>query len=693
MSVQDDALRLLLAEPSLNDAETFVSVLRNAGHAVRPTQVATEEELREALDQKTFDLFLCSASLADLPLSVAKRLVQQSGKDIPVITLLNADAPQARLDAMTAGAVDAVSRGDLRHLQLVVEREIRHLRERRRLRRLEVSLREVEKRCHALLDNSRDAIAYVHEGMHIYANRAYLEKFGYASMEDMEGMPLLDMTAPADQARFKEFLRSYQRNPGGETELEVGMITEQDEPLQVVMSFSPASIEGEPCTQILIRDKAAATAELALQLDVLSRQDLLTGLHNRQHFMEQLESAIDKAVDGDGSGLLYIQLDNVDTIRQTLGISAIDTLVADVGALIRQQVGDDGLAARFSDETFTVLLPRQSVHDAIALGEALLRDVEGHISDTDGRTVTTTCSIGISMVGESAGTAQSALNDAVKASEQARSEGGNRLHLYSPQEAGDQASAANWRQRIQAALEEKRLFLVYQPVASLLGDPRERYEVRLRLKSEDGEIIQPQDFLPHAEQLGLMPMLDRWVLHTALKALAEVRRRGQDTKIFVKVSGPTLEDPGFIGFVASQLKTQGIEGDRLTFQLQEPIAVTQLNQAKQFYRSLRELRCALCLDHFGSGLNPFQLVKHLPADYLKIDRALTRDLASNEESRQAVQQIIDNAHAIQKRVIVGYMEDAASLAMLWQMQGDFVQGNFLSAPETTMSYDFAGMAM
>jgi diguanylate cyclase (GGDEF)-like protein len=692
MSFQDDAIRLLLADPSLNDAETFISVLRNAGHAVRPMRVEDEDELRDALDQKAFDLFLCSAGLADLPLSTAKRLVQQSGKDIPVITLLTDDDPQARLDAITAGAADAVHRTDLRHLQLVIEREMGHLQERRRLRRLEVALREVEKRCHALLDNSRDAIAYVHEGMHIYANRAYLEKFGYASMEDMEGLPLLNMTAPQEQARFKDFLRSYQRNPGAETELEIGMVTEQDEPLQVMMVFSSATIDGEACTQILIRDKAAAQ-DLALQLDTLSRQDLLTGLHNRQYFMEQLEQAVGKAVDGSGSGLLFIQLDNIDTIQQTLGISAIDALIADIGILIRQQVGEDGLAARFSDEAFSILLPKQSVHDAIALGEALLRDIEEHISNTGDKTITTTGSIGVTMVGESVGSAQAAVNDAVAASEQARLDGGNRVHLHTAQGSGDQAIADDLRERLETALANDSFFTVYQPIASLLGDPRERYEVRLRMLGDDNQTIKPADFIAQAEQFGLMPQIDRWVLQTALKSLAEGRGRKNDIILFVKISGPTLADPDFIRFVGEQLKANQIEGGRLTFQLNEPVAVTQLNQARQFYRGLKELGGALCLDHFGSGLNPFQLVKHLPADYLKLDQALTHDLASNNESQQSVKQIIDNAHALQRRVIVGYLEDATSLATLWQLQGDFVQGNFLSTPQKQMNYDFAGMAM
>jgi diguanylate cyclase (GGDEF)-like protein/PAS domain S-box-containing protein len=691
MSPQDNTLRLLLAEPSLNDAETFISVLRNAGHAIRPSRVEDEEELREALDARTYDLFLCSTSASELPLSVARRIAQQSGKDLPLIAITDTEDAQLRAELLAAGAADAVCRGDLRHLQLVVQREMRHLNDRRRLRRVEVALREVEKRCHALLDNSRDAIAYVHEGMHIYANRAYLEKFGYASMEDIEGMPLLDMTAPEDQARFKDFLRNYHKDPQETSELELIMLNEQGDPLQVLMTLSPASIDGEPCTQILMRDKIAAP-ELAQQLDALSKQDMLTGLYNRQHFMEQLEQAVSRAVDGSGSALLYLQPDNLEPIRQTLGIGAIDALVADVGSLIREHTGDDGIAARFSDETFTILLPKQSVHDALGLAEALLRAIEEHVCDSGDRTVTTTCSIGITMVGEKVGAAQEAVNEALKACEQARREGGNRVHLHSPQgETGDSGSS-QWGSRIEAALEDNAFFLVFQPIASLQGDARERYEVRVRL-TESGEIVMPSEFIPHAEQSGLMPRLDRWILEAALKALAEMRGRGHDTLLFLKLSGPTLADPSFISFVAEQLAARKIEGERLVFQINEPVAVTQLNQAKQFYRSLKELHGGLCLDHFGSGLNPFQLVKHLPADYLKIDGTLTRTVTSNDESAQMVRQIIDNAHAIQKRVIAGYLQDAVSLAALWQLKSDFVQGNFLAAPDKVMNYDFSGMAI
>lgn len=693
MSFKDDAIRLLLADPSLNDAETFVSVLRNAGHAVRPNRVEDEDGLRDVLDQRAFDLFICTAELDELPISNAKRLIQQAGKDIPIIALLAEHDPQARLDAITAGAVDAVHRTDLRHLELVVVRELGNLQERRRLRRLEISLREVERRCHALLDNSRDAIAYVHEGMHIYANRAYLEKFGYASMDDLESWPLLNMAAPHEQARLKDFLRSHQDSPEREAELDIAMVTEQDEPLQVLMSFSPATVDGEACTQILIRDKAAAH-DLAQQLDALSRQDLLTGLHNRQYFMEQLEQAVAQAVEGHGSGLLFIQLDNIETIQQTLGISAIDALIADIGVVIRQQVGEDGLAARFSDEAFAILLPRQSMHDAIALGEALLRDIEEHISSSGDKTITTTASIGISMVGENVVSAQAVVNDALAACEQAHLDGGNRVHLHTVQSDSEQTVGDDLQERLEAALTNNRFYIVYQPIVSLRGDQRERYQVRLRLLDDDDQTVMPADFIPQAEQLGLMPQIDRWVLQSAIQSLATNHAAAaHNTELFIKLAGPTLADPDFIGFIDEQLKTHGVDGQQLTFQLNEPIAVTQLNQARKLFRGLKELGSMLCLDHFGSGLNPFQLVKHLPADYLKLDHALTHDLASNNENQQRVKQIIENAHTLQRRVIVGHLEDASSLATLWQMQSDFVQGDFLATPQRLMNYNFSSMAM
>lgn len=687
----DNRLRLIIADESLNDAETLISVLRNAGHAVRATRVEDDEDLTEALANGQYDLMLSAIDLEALPLQRARALIIQAGRDLPLLALAASDDARLRRDALTAGAADLVSKDDMIHLQQVIKRELAHLRDRRRLRRLETALRESEKRCYTLLDSSRDAIAYVHEGMHIYANQAYLERFGFEAMDDVEGLPLLDLAAPDDQGRLKDFLRAYQKGSAEGDQLELQMASTEGDTFPVIMTFSEASIEGEPCTQILMRDTSDAR-QLEAQLEDLSKQDTLTGLYNRAYFMEQLQGLIKAAVDGgDGGGLLLVQLDNLDTVSRNLGITGVDLAVSAIARIIREELGDDGIAARFGDEVFGILAPGMSAHDAIALAEAIRQRLEDHIEESNGKTVTTTCSIGITPLGEISDP-QAAVDCAHKGCEEARIKGGNQVHLYSPAEQAG-AEGANLRRRLEEALENDGYFLVYQPVASLQGDPTEHYEVRVRLHGPEGETIAAKEFIPQAEEFELMPALDRWIITRATSALAERIKAGKNTVLFVKLSGQTLADEKFLPFLKQRLEELQLDGRTLVFQVNEPVAVTQLTQAKAVFRGLKQLKCGFSLDHFGSGLNTFQLVRHLPADFLKIDATLTHDLMTNEESRESVRQLIESAHETRRKVIGGYLEDASSLAVLWQLGADYVQGYFLSEPLTSMNYDFSGMVI
>ncbi|RFA30908.1 hypothetical protein CAI21_02715 [Alkalilimnicola ehrlichii] len=690
---EDDILRLLIAEESLNDAEMLISVLRNAGHAVRATRIEDEEDLRQELDRKGFELFLYAVEFEGLPLESAQHIVHQSGKDIPILAVSDRDDNATRLEALKLGAADLISKHDLDHLQLVVARELKHLKDRRRLRRLEASLRETERRCYTLLDSSRDPIAYVHEGMHIYANPAYLEKFAYAELDDIEGMPLLDMVTPTYQAELKTFLRQYQKGKADNNELELSMQGPDQDPVAVRMAFSPASIDGEPCTQILLRDTGTVDRQLAEQLDTLSKQDVLTGLYNRTYFLEQLEKTIAQTLDGEGShGLLYIHLDNLDRLRQSAGITAVDAAIGQFGQLVATEVGQEGVSARFADEVFTVLVADKGVHETIALAEAIRQRIEEHVAETNGRTVTTTCSIGISMLGDSGYSAHHTVNEAQQAAEAARAGGGNKVELYAT--GAEDGDGSDLRQHLRAAIDDGDFFLVYQPVASLKGDHRERYEVRVRLRGDNGNTIEPANFMPQAEELKLTADIDRWVAEHAIQTLAKRLAADHDTLLLVKISGATLADnKQFLKFVDQQLKRHGVSGQHLVFQINESVAVTQLNQAKETFRGLKALQCGFSLDRFGSGLNSFQLLKHLPADYLKLDRTLTQTLPDNEETQELVQQTIETAHSMNRKVIAGYLDDISSLAKIWQFDADFVQGDFLQEPETEMHYDFSGMVI
>lgn len=691
---QDEILRLLIADVSLNDAEVLISVLRNAGHAVRAKHVENEDELRDALTEQPFELFLCAAQLEALDLEMAIQHVQRSGRDLPVIAVAGSESSELRQTVMGKGAVDMVCKDGMGHLRMVIARESAHLRERRHLRRLEKALRETEKRCNALLDNSRDAIAYVHEGMHIYANQAYMERFGYDDFDEIEGMPLLDMIAPEHQPSIKDLLRRFGRGDHSVREMELTMLCDEG-PMEVKLDFSAATIDSEPCTQILIQSRAD-TSQLEQQLDTIIKQDLVTGLFNRTHFQEQLDAAItgkDEEQNTSSHGLLYMQIDALDGILQAIGPTGCDKVMEDLANLMRPELDETCIAGRFADDVIAVLLPARGVHETMAFGEAVRRKLEDHIVEAGGRTITSTCSVGAVMLGERSTDIHQVLAEAMKACETARNAGGNQLHLHSApggEDTSDENSA--WASRLENALaEEDRFFLVFMPVAKLSGDSVIRFEARVRLRNEDGSVRLPSEFIEHAERHKLMPRLDRWIITHALDRID--RNNFKQFLMFIKLSGPTLADADFLPFLGKLLEEKGIPGKCITFQINEPVAITQLNDARRVFRGLKELGCGFSLDHFGSGLNPFQLLKHLPADYLKLDRSLMQELPDSEDAEQRVQSIIKNAHSMKKMVIAGYLEDAGTLAHVWQHQVDFVQGNFLQAPSEQLDYDFSTMMM
>lgn len=690
----DKVVRLLVVEESLNEAETLNSVLRNAGYAVRPGHARDLEALTESLGRQLPDLILCAVDLGEPTLADVIRVVEERGHRIPVIAVGDDYNEPAVVEALAAGAADYVSRENTDHLTLVVARELANVAERRAHARCEQAWRESEKRCHALLDSSRDAIAYVHEGMHTYANPAYLEMFGFADLEELEGIPILDMVAPEDHERFKDFLRAYSKGEAEADELEVKGIKPDGSTFPARMIFAPASVEGEPCTQIIIR-RQTSEAELEQKLKYLSKQDLLTGLYNRQYFLEELEQEVNAVLGGDNPGaVLYVEVDNFKAIKESVGIAGSDLALADIATLVRQASGEEAVAARFGDHVFTVLARGHDAEAAQALAERIRQAVEEHISDVGGQSVATTASVGIALVTERVPSAQEVLGNAELAAEVARTAGGNRVHLHNPitdEQAGRERDTY-WQERLRAAVdgESDALRLFFQPIVSLHGDSGEKYEVLLRMVDEEsGELVLPAQFLPSARRAGLMPEIDRWVTRRAIEVIAERKRQGHDTVLFVKLSGETVAEPEFLPWLVEQLKRTRVQGDSLVFEVAESEAVTRLKETRQLAKGLKELHCGFTLDHFGSGLNSFHLLKHLPADYLKIDGSFIHNLASSQENQQVVKSIADMAQSMGRLTIAEYVEDANSLAILWQCGVNYIQGHFLQEPDETLSFDFS----
>ncbi len=691
MSKPDNVIKLLLIEDSVDEAEQIISMLRNGGIALRPTRAANEAELEDLLERQPPDMILANLGSRDLPLRQAAEAVNRCGKDISMIVYGSNLTDNQVVEAFQHGARGLALQNRADHLQVIVRREFEALTMRRSVRRLENALRESERRCSDLLDSSRDPIAYVHEGMHVRANRAYLETFGYEDFEDIESMSILDMVAADVAEDFKALLKKLSKGERPPQKLNLKAQRGDGSTFDAVMEFAEAMYEGEPCQQIVFRQQAV-DAVASEELEELRTKDLITDLFNRKYLTTELDRVVAAANAGTSDqALILLELDNYKTVLDGIGLGNTDLLLGDMANLMKRHLKETDIAGRLGEHTFGIIVCERNAEAVAQLTEALRKAFEERIFEVGKNSINLTISVAGSLIVESASNGNAVLDRASLTLRTIQAEGGNRARVFDPaaKDKEDAEKNRHWLKLIKDALSNDGYILFYQPVISLQGAEGEFYEVLLRMKGPKGEIL-PAFFMPIAEQHGLLPQLDRWVIGTAIKAIAEREQGGRKTSFFIKLSPQSLEDPGLLPWIALQLKNARQRGDALIFEMPESKVVTNLKPARAFVRGLEQLHCGFALEQFGSGLNSFQLLKHIPAHYLKIDRSYMADLPKNKENQERIKSMCDQAHNAGKLTVAEFVEDAASMAILFSCGMNFVQGNFLQEPEQVMTYDFGG---
>ena len=688
MTKQENVIKLLLVEDTVEEAEQLISTLRNGGIAVRPTRAGNAVELETQLAAQSPDIILVNLGAKGLKLADVASTANHGGKDIAIVAVTAKVDEDVIAKAFTDGARALALRNRVDHVQAIVRREFEALHMRRGVRRLESALRETERRCDALLDNSRDPIAYVHEGMHVRANKAYLEIFGFEEFEEIEGMSIIDMIAPDDADDFKALLKKLSKGEKPPQKLNLKAQRADGTTFDATMEFAEASYEGEPCQQIIFRQQTVS-ADVAEKLEELRSKDLVTDLFNRQYCVAQLERMVGDAAKGrNDQALLLLEPDNFKHLLDTVGLGNADLLLGDMANLMRRHIAESDIAGRFGEHTFGVLLAGRSLEEVRHIGESLRHAFSERIFEVGKQSVNTNVTIGGTLIGEKNANAQTVLTQATGALRTAQTEGGNRVNVFDPaaQDKADEEKNKHWLLLVKDALAKNGFVLFYQPIISLHGAEGEYYEILLRLNGPKGEIT-PNFFLPVAEKAGLMPAVDRWVIGTAIKALAERERAGHKTTFFVKLTPQSLEDQTLLPWIAQQLKNARLRGDALVFEMPESKVVTNLKPARAFVMGLKQMHCGFALEQFGSGLNSFQLLKHIDANYLKLDRNFMAELPKNKENQEKVKELCDQAHHAGKLTVAEFVEDAASMSILFSCGVNFVQGNFLQEAEKVMALE------
>ena len=686
---KDTTLRLTIVEDSGEEAEAIVSALRNGGIAVRPLRPLSVEELGQMVASQPMDLLLSARSAKSIPLASVLSAVVASSKDIPVLVLSDTVTEADFLSDQAGGARGLVLRGRPDHLLQVVRAEWADLETRRAVRRLDVQVRETERRCDALISSSRDPIAYIHEGMHIRANEAYLEMLGVESFDEVEGLSLLDLVAPQYVAEFKQLLKNLSKGEPPPPRFELEARTLDGDQFPATLEFATATYEGEPCVQIVFRRREEFDPELAREVEDLRQRDVVTGLLNRPTFLQALEDAVSQVARGEHYSLLLVEPDHYQRLLQDIGIDSADALMAELAGRLAEKINSNATAARFGERTFAVLLKGNHAQTS-ALSEELRTAFASHVFNIGARSAAVTASIGGVQIGEKIASIGQVLTRATDSLQTATSLGGNRIEIFDPGavDRAEEERVQNWITRLQDALANDHFVLHYQPVVSLQGETGEVYEVLLRLDSS-GELVLPQAFMGIAEEHGLLDAIDRWVVNRAIEVLAERKRSGHLTRLIVKVSPSSFGDEKLLQLIARQLAALDVSGECLWLETSEAKVFTHLRQAQVFQAAASKLGCRVGLEHFGAGLDSFQLLSHFKPTFLKIDRVFTEDLIRIPEHQQKIREIAERAQAVGILTIADHVADAATMSFLFTSMVDYVEGNFLAPPSPLMNYDFS----
>lgn len=683
-----ETLRLLIVEESAADAESLANELRNAGHALTSTHVASGDALAAAVENQHPDIVICGSGEGLPSITDVSAVLAKCDHRPAVIAIADSAGEAEVVSARQAGITELVSYERPEHLRMVFDSQAGAIRLRHRIGRLERKLRDGEARCQTLIENSSDAIAYIHDGMHVYANPPYLQLFGIETSEEIEGIPVLDMISSDAQERFRELLKSDIEKGDRNTTLDIECVSPREGRFSCTMECSPATMAGEPCTQILVRVHAT-NSELEERIRTLSQQDMLTGLFNRQHFMKVLGQRIGTEPYNRSRALVYITLDNFKAIRDEVGVADGDVVLCDVASLIVRHRNQEDALARFGDYTFTLLKQEHDMDTIQQAVEALRRDIAGHLAEASGRSFPLTASIGVCEIDAHTRDVQQLISYADMACEVARTSGGNQIHVHSKvvSDSMDPELDSDRERIVDSTIENGRYYLVFQPIVSLKGDITPRYEALLRILDENGQTIQPTEFLSIAEKSDKGSDIDRCVIDGACSKLATLRMTNEKASIYVKLTVNTIADGKMPAWIHGKLQEHGLDNSGIVLEISEQAAAVDLKATLSFVAATQKLGIRVALEHVGRS-GKLQVLNHIPADIIKIDNTLIAKLVSDKTTQETVRAIMDIAKKSGRPCIAENVEDSACLARLWQLGMHYIQGNFIQEPAKELGYVF-----
>jgi diguanylate cyclase (GGDEF)-like protein/PAS domain S-box-containing protein len=545
-------------------------------------------------------------------------------------------------------------------------------------------LRQSEERFRALLRNTSDVISVLDaDGIVRYVSPTVQSAWGYHP-ESVEGHPIVEWVHPEDLEHLLGTLNAALKQPGATLAAEVRLKHADGSwrAFEVIVNnqLADAAVAGMVSTYHDITERKSFESDLRY----LAFHDPLLDMPNRVMFMERLEHALaDRRAADSRVGVIFVDLDNFKLINDSLGHETGDQLLMAVAERLRASVRSADNTARLGGDEFTVLL--ESIHsadEAIAVASRILECIQQPI-DLSGHEVTPSASIGIAVSGPGQDTADALLRCADQAMYRAKANGKGRFELFDHSMALHAMERLELQEDLRRALERGELRVAYQPVVSLATERICGAEALVRWQHPRRGLVSPCDFIPLAEETGLIIAIGEWVLREACRQARWWQTEcpgASDFTMNVNLSGKQIQRGGLAEVVARILQQTGLHPSSLTLEITESVAMEDAESTLANLRELKQLGVQIAMDDFGTGYSSLSYLKRFPVDQVKIDRSFIDGLGHDPDDTAIVRAVVALARALSLQVTAEGIEKQDQVSFLRNLGCERGQGYLFARP-------------
>ncbi|HEU4618637.1 MAG TPA: EAL domain-containing protein [Gammaproteobacteria bacterium] len=673
---------LIVLTPTEDDVALINKTLRDAGHPVRCHWVKRVEDLEQALSTACPELLWFRSDRFETPIHDVAKIRQKVARSVPMLAVADSADETALTDALLAGAQDLVSLRQRDRLKAVAERELRTFRLERALNETLRSASQYKKQLKAFVAGSVDAIAFVQEGIVVEVNQAWAELFG-DSPEEALNRPLMDLFDATSQTAVKGAVVASGKGQWSNAPLSVTAKIRDGSAVELKLRLEPIDFEGEPAVKLTVpREEASAAAPEEL-VELTINKDLSTGFFNRRRFLEVLAERLETSPRSGVRALAYIRPDKFGEIESEVGPVVSEELLVTLADILRKLAHPLDVCGRFGGNVFAMLLQRGTLRDVEAWAENAVKQITEHIFEAADHTLSVTVTIGIAEVGPTTARTDSLIANAEKANRRGRQRGGNQVVL---EETSDESTRIQrfdeiWVQQIKWALVENRLRLAHLPIASLSGERKTMFDTVLRMVDQQGDEVPAAEFMPAARRNKLLRAIDRWVIAATIDFCT---KQAVDC-IFVKLSHESLLDTTLPDWLVKLAQEHSVAPSRLCFQVGEDDATQYLKQTRAIAEQLKGSGFLFAVEHFGVGRDPMRVLTQTPMHYVKFDGSLMQTLATDHGLQEQMRSYIKAAEKRKILTIAERVENANTMAVLFQLGAAYMQGHYLQEAEVVLS--------